>query len=295
MTGFDHYLSQCQKRIEAHLDSQLQNPLPQLERLYAAMRYSVMGGGKRIRPVLAYASGEALGVPVEQVDPAAAAVELIHAYSLIHDDLPAMDDDDLRRGQPTCHRAFDEATAILAGDGLQALAFEWISRTEQWQPATRLQMTTLLARAAGPSGMVGGQAIDLGAVGRQLQQPDLEDMHQRKTGALIRASVQLGALASERADSAQMAALERYADCIGLAFQVQDDILDVEGNTQTLGKQHGADAVRGKPTFPSLLGLQGAHELARSLCDQAITALDDFADGADRLRQLARYIIERQH
>lgn len=295
MTGFDHYLSQCQKRIEAHLDSQLQNPLPQLERLYAAMRYSVMGGGKRIRPVLAYASGEALGVPAEQVDPAAAAVELIHAYSLIHDDLPAMDDDDLRRGQPTCHRAFDEATAILAGDGLQALAFEWISRTEHWQPATRLQMTTLLARAAGPSGMVGGQAIDLGAVGRQLQQPDLEDMHQRKTGALIRASVQLGALASERADNAQMAALERYADCIGLAFQVQDDILDVEGNTQTLGKQHGADAVRGKPTFPSLLGLQGAHELARSLCDQAITALDDFADGADRLRQLARYIIERQY
>ena len=153
MTGFDHYLSQCQKRIEAHLDSQLQNPLPQLERLYAAMRYSVMGGGKRIRPVLAYASGEALGVPAEQVDPAAAAVELIHAYSLIHDDLPAMDDDDLRRGQPTCHRAFDEATAILAGDGLQALAFEWISRTEHWQPATRLQMTTLLARAAGPSGL----------------------------------------------------------------------------------------------------------------------------------------------
>lgn len=295
MIGFDQYLRQCQRRIEAHLDRQLQNPLPQLERLYAAMRYSVMGGGKRIRPMLAYASGEALGVTADQVDPAAAAVELIHAYSLIHDDLPAMDDDDLRRGQPTCHRAFDEATAILAGDGLQALAFEWLSHTEQWQPATRLQMTALLARAAGPGGMVGGQAIDLGAVGRQLQQPDLEDMHRRKTGALIRASVQLGALASERADSAQMAALERYADCIGLAFQVQDDILDVEGNTQTLGKQHGADAVRGKPTFPSLLGLEGAHELARSLCEQAITALDGFADGAHRLRQLARYIVERQY
>lgn len=294
MSGFDQYLAQCQARIDNHLDRHLHNSLPQLERLYAAMRYSLIGGGKRIRPVLAYASGEALGASPGQVDPAAAAVELIHAYSLIHDDLPAMDDDDLRRGQPTCHRAFDEATAILAGDGLQALAFEWISQSDHWQPATRLQMTTLLAIAAGPRGMVGGQAIDLGAVGRQLQQPELEDMHQRKTGALIRASVQLGALASERVTAQQLDALNRYADCIGLAFQVQDDILDVEGNTQTLGKQHGADAVRGKPTFPALLGLEGAHELASSLCEQAISALAAFDSNADRLRQLARYIIARQ-
>lgn len=294
MSGFEHYLSDCQTRINGYLDRQLHNDLPQLERLYAAIRYSVIGGGKRIRPVLVYASHQAFGASEGSVDVAAAAVELVHAYSLIHDDLPAMDDDDLRRGQPTCHRAFDEATAILAGDALQALAFEWITQADQWQAETRLQMTSLLARAAGPRGMVGGQAIDLGAVGQQLQQHTLEDMHQRKTGALISASVQLGALATERASPQQLAALARYAECIGLAFQVQDDILDVEGNTEVLGKNHGADAARGKPTFPSLLGLEGAHALARSLSDQAIAALDGFDDHALRLRQLASYIIERQ-
>lgn len=294
MIGFADYLKQCQTRIDSYLDQHLHNDLPQLERLYDAIRYSVIGGGKRIRPILAYASYEAFGIADRQVDVAAGAVELIHAYSLIHDDLPAMDDDDLRRGQPTCHRAFDEATAILAGDALQALAFEWISQANQWQADTRLQMTTLLAQSAGPRGMVGGQAIDLGAVGRQLQQQDLEDMHQRKTGALIRASVQLGALATERASPQQLAALSRYADCIGLAFQVQDDILDVEGNTDVLGKNHGADAARGKPTFPALLGLERAHELARSLSDQAIAALEGFDEHALRLRQLARYIVERQ-
>ncbi|MFA5678040.1 MAG: (2E,6E)-farnesyl diphosphate synthase [Pseudomonas sp.] len=294
MIGFEDYLKACQTRIDSYLHRHLRNDLPQLERLYAAMRYSVMGGGKRIRPMLAYASCKAFGVNESHVDAAAGALELIHAYSLIHDDLPAMDDDDLRRGQPTCHRAFDEATAILAGDALQALAFEWISSVDHWQAATRLQMTALLARAAGPQGMVGGQAIDLGAVGQQLQQHNLEDMHQRKTGALICASVQLGALASERVTPEQLVALDRYAECIGLAFQIQDDILDVEGNTDVLGKNHGADAARGKPTFPALLGLERAHELARSLSDQAIEALDGFDDQALRLRQLARYIVERQ-
>lgn len=294
MSGLEHYLKECQTRINGYLDRQLHNDLPQLERLYAALRYSVIGGGKRIRPVLVYATYEAFGASEPLVDPAAAAVELIHAYSLIHDDLPAMDNDDLRRGQPTCHRAFDEATAILAGDALQALAFEWITQADQWQAETRLQMTSLLARAAGPRGMVGGQAIDLAAVGRQLQQSTLEDMHQRKTGALISASVQLGALATEQASLQQLTALARYAECVGLAFQVQDDILDVEGNTEVLGKNHGADAARGKPTFPALLGLDQAHQLARSLSDQAIAALDCFDDHALRLRQLARYIVERQ-
>ena len=294
MIGFEQYLKTCQARIDSYLDLHLRNDLPQLESLYSAIRYSVIGGGKRIRPVLAYASHEAFGATNTCVDAAAGAVELIHAYSLIHDDLPAMDDDDLRRGQPTCHRAFDEATAILAGDALQAMAFEWISQAGHLQAETRLQMTALLARAAGPQGMVGGQAIDLGAVGQQLDQQHLEDMHRRKTGALIRASVQLGALATERASQPQLAALNQYADCIGLAFQVQDDILDVEGNTDVLGKNHGADAARGKPTFPALLGLDQAHQLAQSLSDQAIAALEGFGDNAQRLRQLARYIVERQ-
>lgn len=294
MTGFEQYLKDGQAHIDSYLDRQLHNDLPQLERLYEAIRYSLLGGGKRIRPILAYASCEAFGGIRSATDAAAAAVELIHAYSLIHDDLPAMDDDDLRRGQPTCHRAFDEATAILAGDALQALAFEWISQAEHLQADTRLHMTSLLARAAGPQGMVGGQAIDLGAVGRQLDQQQLEDMHQRKTGALIRASVQLGALAAEQASTEQLAALSQYADCIGLAFQVQDDILDVEGNTDVLGKNHGADAARDKPSFAALLGLENAHALGHSLCDQAIVALDGFDARADRLRQLARYIVERQ-
>lgn len=294
MIDFQDYLQACQKRIDSHLDQQFSNSHPGLERLYAAMRYSVIGGGKRVRPLLAYASCEALGGTDTPVDVVAGAVELIHAYSLIHDDLPAMDDDDLRRGRPTCHRAFDEATAILAGDALQALAFEWISREGSWQAETRLRMTTLLARAAGPQGMVGGQAIDLASVGVQLDQNALEDMHQHKTGALIRASVQLGALATERADDSQLMALEQYARCIGLAFQVQDDIIDIESDTSVSGKQQGADHARGKPTYPAMLGLDGAHALARSLCDQAISTLEPFGSPADRLRQVAHYIVERQ-
>ncbi|CEA06667.1 geranyltranstransferase [Pseudomonas saudimassiliensis] len=294
MTPFEDYLKACQQRIDAYLEQQFDNQHPGLERLYAAMRYSVTGGGKRVRPMLAYASCEAFGVTETAVDVAAGAVELIHAYSLIHDDLPAMDDDDLRRGRPTCHRAFDEATAILAGDALQALAFEWISSEGSWQAQTRLRMTALLARAAGPQGMVGGQAIDLAAVGTQLDQSALADMHQHKTGALIRAAVQLGALAAERADATQLATLEQYASCIGLAFQVQDDIIDVESDTSVSGKQQGADSARDKPTYPAILGLDGAHALARSLCDEAIATLEPFGADAERLRQVARYIVERQ-
>lgn len=294
MTRFEDYLGACQQRIDGYLGQQFDNNHPGLDRLYAAMHYSVTGGGKRVRPILTYASCEAFGTTEVAVDVAAGAVELIHAYSLIHDDLPAMDDDDLRRGRPTCHRAFDEATAILAGDALQALAFEWISREGSWQAETRLRMTHLLARAAGPQGMVGGQAIDLAAVGTQLDQNALEDMHQHKTGALIRASVQLGALATERADEAQLAILDQYARCIGLAFQVQDDIIDVESDTSISGKQQGADSARDKPTYPAMLGLDGAHALAHSLCEQAISTLEPFGDNAERLRQVARYIVERQ-
>ena len=294
MSEFVDYLSLCQQRINAYLGTQLNTPQPRLERLYSAMRYSVVNGGKRVRPLLAYASCEALGGQAEQTDPAAAAVELIHAYSLIHDDLPAMDDDDLRRGQPTCHRAFDEATAILAGDGLQALAFELLAGATHWQPATRLQMVQLLGRAAGPQGMVGGQAIDLGAVGEQLDLATLESMHRHKTGALIRAAVQLGALATEQVNDTQLAALGQYAESIGLAFQVQDDILDIESDTSVLGKQQGADVARDKPTYPALLGLDGAHQLADQLRDQAISAVDGFGPAAQRLRQLADYIVQRR-
>lgn len=294
MTDFSGYLTGCQLRINQYLSEQLPNGEPRLSRLYQAMRYSLTNGGKRIRPVLAYAGCAALGGQPQQADVAAAAVELIHAYSLVHDDLPAMDDDDLRRGQPTCHRAFDEASAILAGDALQALAFEWLSLRGDYQPTTRLQMIQLLARAAGPEGMVGGQAIDLGAVGEKLGLSTLESMHRLKTGALIRASVQLGALASEQAEPLQLAALDNYANAIGLAFQVQDDILDIESDTSVLGKQQGADLARDKPTYPALLGLNGARELASQLRDQAIDSLAGFDQQADRLRQLADYIVARR-
>lgn len=294
MTELARYLADCQTRINRLLDQQLQSPEPRLDRLYAAMHYSVTMGGKRIRPVLAYASCQACGGKPAQADYAAAAVELIHAYSLIHDDLPAMDNDDLRRGQPTCHRAFDEASAILAGDALQALAFDWLTHAGNWHAETRLQMTRILARAAGPQGMAGGQAIDLASVGNQLDLASLEYMHQHKTGALIRASVQLGALASEQASPEQLAALADYADCIGLAFQVQDDILDIESDTSVLGKQQGADLARNKPTYPALLGLEGARAKAAALRDQALDSLQTFSPLADPLRQLADYIVERR-
>lgn len=293
MSDFVDYLEACQHRINGYLDRQLQTSEPRLEKLFSALRYSVTHGGKRIRPMLAYACCEALGGKAEQADAAAAAVEAIHAYSLIHDDLPAMDDDDLRRGRPTCHIAYDEATAILAGDALQALAFQWLAQAQSLQPDTRLRMIDLLACAAGPTGMVGGQAIDLDAVGEKLDLATLEHMHQHKTGALIRASVQLGALASEQVGENQLQALARYAHCIGLAFQVQDDIIDIESDTSILGKQQGADAARDKPTYPALLGLDSARALADSLRNQAIEALEPFGDKALRLRQLADFIVQR--
>ncbi|MCJ8170185.1 (2E,6E)-farnesyl diphosphate synthase [Atopomonas sediminilitoris] len=293
----DAYLSRCRERLQPQLQQLFQAPLPALSTLYQAMDYSVSNGGKRVRPLLAYASCEALGGQMTDADAAACAVELIHAYSLVHDDLPAMDDDNLRRGQPTCHIAFDEATAILAGDALQALAFECLSDSQRnpLSAELRLQQTLELARAAGPAGMVGGQAIDLAAVGSTLTQPALEQMHRHKTGALIVASVRLGALASGNASARDLEQLSHYAQAIGLAFQVQDDILDIESDTATLGKQQGADIARDKPTYPALLGLQAAKAYAHELEQQALTAIAHFDQRAEPLRALAQYIISRQH
>ena len=290
------YQARCTARVDAALEKLFVAPREELTRIYAAMRYSVVNGGKRVRPLLAYAACEALGGDAERANGAACAVELIHAYSLVHDDLPAMDDDDLRRGQPTTHIAYDEACAILAGDGLQALAFEVIGNAQlnPQDAQTRLDMLMILTRAAGSAGMVGGQAIDLESVGRKIDQAALETMHRHKTGALIEASVQLGALASGRANTDALEALRRYAEAVGLAFQVQDDILDVESDTATLGKTQGKDQAQDKPTYPALLGLEPAKTYALDLRDQALAALEPFGECAEPLRDLARFIVERR-
>ncbi|WP_232020195.1 (2E,6E)-farnesyl diphosphate synthase [Sulfuriflexus mobilis] len=264
--------------------------------LHAAMRYSVLGGGKRVRAVLVYLTGQALGIPLEQLDGPASTVELIHAYSLIHDDLPAMDDDDLRRGKPTCHKAFNEAIAVLAGDALHSLAFHILAHDPAMQcaAASRLMMVDVLARAIGSRGMAGGQAIDLASEGKTLSLPELENMHIHKTGALIRASVQLGCLSGEYSE-AQYKALDHYAEYIGLAFQIRDDILDVEADTATLGKAQGADIARDKSTYPSLLGMAEAKKMAQQCHTDALQAIAGFDEKADPLRWLSAYIIERGH
>ncbi|MDR5866941.1 (2E,6E)-farnesyl diphosphate synthase [Halomonas koreensis] len=279
-------------RVDAGLETLFETREAPSPRLEAAMRHGVLVGGKRLRPVLVYAAGRALGAADEALDAPATALELIHAYSLVHDDLPAMDDDDLRRGQPTVHRAFDEATAILAGDALQALAFEVLAATAHPRlPA----MIGTLARAAGRDGMVAGQALDLAAVGGHPDAGALATMHRHKTGALIRAAVRLGGLVAVTEDDPRLAALERYAEAIGLAFQVHDDVLDVTGDTATLGKASGADAARDKPTYPSLLGLAGARRKARELVEEGVAALAPLGAAADPLAELARYMIERDH
>ncbi len=282
-------------RVEAALDRFLPRDDIHPVRLHRAMRYAVLDGGKRVRPLLVYAAGHTCDAADDALDAAACAVELIHAYSLVHDDLPAMDDDDLRRGKPTCHRAFGEAEAILAGDALQALAFQVLARApmEGVTDASRLKMLDLLARAAGSRGMVGGQSIDLASVGRELGIAELEDMHIHKTGALIRASVLLGAWCAGALDEASLDALDRYGKCIGLAFQVQDDILDVTGQTEDLGKTAGADRALNKPTYPALLGLAGARERARELHQAALDSLSGFDERAEPLRRLSAYIVER--
>ncbi|WP_439133285.1 (2E,6E)-farnesyl diphosphate synthase [Pseudomaricurvus sp.] len=289
------FLSESQTRIDRTLDAALSSLTTGSEpSLIEAMRYSLLNGGKRIRPVLAYASARAVGGSfTPAIDQVACALECIHAYSLIHDDLPAMDDDDLRRGKPTCHIAFNEATAILAGDALQAQAFQSLSSAPALDSDTRLQLVQQLAQASGAQGMVGGQAIDLASVNSALTLEQLQHMHNLKTGALIAASVIMGATATGRASPAHLASLKTYADAIGLAFQVQDDILDVTADTATLGKQQGADIALNKPTYVSLLGLEGAQQKARDLHQQALTALGDFDEQADTLRELSAYIVER--
>jgi len=294
-TDLNRFLTDCQQRVETALQRWLPDAHTLPARLHEAMRYATLKGGKHIRPVLVYAAGQALGVKAQRLDAAACAVECIHAYSLIHDDLPAMDDDDLRRGKPSCHKAFGEAEAILAGDALQAKAFYLLAHADMHGVTTehRLAMVERLALASGSRGMVGGQAIDLAAVGKTLDIAELEDMHIHKTGMLIRAAVLLGALCADRVDESTRHALDHYGKCIGLAFQVQDDILDITGNTEQLGKQAGADLALDKPTYPALLGLSGARERAQDLHQTALEALDGLDERADPLRWISHYIVER--
>jgi geranylgeranyl diphosphate synthase type II len=295
--NFRAHTKSLQAKVDQALDRLLPGEQQAPERLHQAMRYAVTGGGKRIRPILVFASGAALGIPAERLLAPACAVELIHAYSLVHDDLPAMDDDDLRRGRPTCHIAFDEATAILAGDALHALAFEALIHDANCADTAELHMQMLktLAWAAGSSGMVGGQAIDLAAVNRALTLAELEHMHRMKTGALIEASVLLPTYASASVTELQRQNLRNYARHIGLAFQIQDDILDVIGDTQTLGKTQGADMALNKPTYYSLLGLAGARDKLAAVHRAALDSLESFDGQADLLRQIADYIVERTY
>ena len=285
-------LAAYQARVEAALESRLPPSRQVPARLHEAMRYSALGGGKRLRPALVYATGELLGLAQPPLDAAAAAVEMIHVYSLVHDDLPAMDDDDLRRGRPTCHRQFDEATAILAGDALQVLAFESLAQAPAGAEA-RVAMIGLLAAASGTHGMAGGQAIDLAAVGRMLSTAEVEEMHRRKTGALIEASVGLAAALAPALEAPRRAALARFAAALGLAFQIVDDILDVEGDPSLLGKAVGADQKRRKPTYPAAAGLPAARARARALHAEALGEVAPFGDAAAMLRFLAGYVVER--
>jgi geranylgeranyl pyrophosphate synthase len=288
-------LSEYQSRVEIALDKWLPKAEVDPGNLHKAMRYAVLGSGKRVRPVLVYATGETFGVDLSALDGPAVAVELIHAYSLIHDDLPAMDDDDLRRGQPTCHKAFDEATAILAGDAIQALSFDVLANDQDISvgPEQKIQMFACLAVNSGSLGMAGGQAIDLASVGKKLTLEQLENMHSRKTGALIRASVELGALSVSKLNSKDFDAISSYAKSIGLAFQIRDDILDIESDTSVLGKPQGSDAERNKPTYPELLGLSGAKRAAEDLHQQALMALDLLDVDTEYLHEIADYIVGR--
>ena len=297
-TIISHYSAQ----VDAQLEAILPAATGPAESLFAAMRYSVFNGGKRLRPALCFAAAEAItksDVKTARSDvniaKVAAALEMIHAYSLIHDDLPAMDNDDLRRGKPTCHIQFDEATAILAGDGLQSLAFQQLCELSELSPTIVLELVSTLSRLGGCSGMVAGQAIDLAATGSLLDIDALKVMHAHKTGALIEASVLMGALATGQASPEQLAALKDFARAIGLAFQIQDDILDVESSTEQLGKQQGSDVTNLKSTYTSILGLEPARSEAAALYDQSMQSLEGFGEKADSLRAIAAFIVKRNH
>ena len=290
-------LDQRLKSYTQLVDAQLEQILPPAygpaSKLYKAMRYSVFNGGKRVRPALCFAAAEAIGTSNDNTAKVAAAVEMIHAYSLVHDDLPAMDDDDLRRGVPTCHIEFDEATAILAGDGLQSLAFKQLTKLADLPASINLQLIAILSDLAGCNGMVSGQAVDLASTGKQLSADELNYMHNHKTGALIEASVVMGALATNKASDTQIEALQQFARAIGLAFQIQDDILDIESSTEQLGKSQGSDSANDKATYTSILGVEKARSEADRLYQTSIDALSIFSDSANSLRALAKFIVHR--
>ncbi len=295
---FSAQLETWRVRTEGALAARLPRPDLVPARLHEAMRYSVLGGGKRIRPAFVFATARTLGLPEDAVEAAACAIEMVHVYSLVHDDMPAMDDDDLRRGRPTCHKAYDEATALLVGDALQPLAFQLLATDPKLpaSPVIRLRLIDMLAQAIGTFGMAGGQAIDLAAEGMRLDINQVEDMHARKTGAVIRASVLMAAECAVPPLEANLYdALTRYATAVGLAFQIQDDLLDVLGDASTLGKATGADSERAKPTHPAIIGVPASQQRVRLLHDEAIGALAPFGDRADPLRSLAHWLLSRQY
>jgi len=295
--AFRALILQCKEQVQAALERWLPAEDSKPETLHKAMRYSALSGGKYVRPLLVYSTGKALGVAPAALDGPACAIELIHSYSLVHDDLPAMDDDDLRRGKPTCHKAFDEATAVLVGDALQSLAFQILAVDTliKIRAELRIKMIETLAHASGSLGMAGGQAIDLEADGKgtDFTLESLQYMHSQKTGALIRASVRLGALSAPECDDALLARLDQYAANIGLAFQIRDDILDIEASTDILGKSQGADIARNKPTYPALLGMEGAKLKAQQLHEAALENLSTLGSEADSLRWISEYIVQR--
>ncbi len=295
--AFATQLEVWRSRMEAALAMRLPEAALVPARLHEAMRYSVLGGGKRIRPALVFATARTVGRSEDEVEGVACALELIHVYSLVHDDLPAMDDDDLRRGRPTCHKAFDEATAVLVGDALQSLAFQVLARDAALPAAAaiRLRLIELLAEASGTFGMAGGQAIDLDVQGREVTTAQIEDMHSRKTGALIRASVMMAAACAPALDSCSQAALGGFAGPIGLAFQIQDDLLDVLGDVATLGKATGADSERAKPTYPAVEGIEASQRRVRLLHEQALDSLSVLGTAAAPLRQLADWLLARSY
>jgi farnesyl diphosphate synthase len=294
-TAFEKRIAHYTERVAEKLDEVLPPASKSPKRLHDAMRYAVFNGGKRIRPLLVYATGECLGLEESVLDAPAAAVEMIHAFSLVHDDLPAMDDDDLRRGKPTLHRQFDEATAILAADALQPLAFSVLAGINNVAAATRTRLVKVVADACGSIGMTGGQSLDLAAEGRPLSAEEIEHMYSLKTGALIHASVVSAALLSDRLSAERVSAIDAFGRTVGVAFQIKDDILDVEGDTDVIGKRTGADQRLRKATYPGLIGIDAARARCESLLRDALEQLDDFGDDAEPLRWLARYIVEREN
>jgi geranylgeranyl pyrophosphate synthase len=294
---FAGQLTGWQARIEQALAERLPPADAEPVRLHAAMRYSVLGGGKRVRPMLLFSAARAVGLTEAEVEGAACAIEIVHVYSLVHDDLPAMDDDDLRRGRPTCHKAYDEGTAVLVGDALQSLAFQLLASDPRLpaSPAIRIRLIDLLAEASGTNGMAGGQALDLEAQGRPLPIAEVATMYQRKTGALIRASVLMAAACAPALPPRLSKALAAFASPIGLAFQIQDDLLDVLGATATVGKTTGADHARGKPTYPAVIGVQASQQRVRELHTEANRALEPFGSSADALRELADWLLVRSY